>query len=286
MKKILLSILIICLDFTVAYSIKTHYISLIIPPSASIGETITINGKYFGDNQDSSYVTIYGKNVLVYVSWSDTEIKVKVPPLEAVPNIKVSVTVNGIKCYEVEYFIKSEWLKKNIDVDRYNNGDVIPQVKDSVQWANLTTGAWCYYNNDTAMGHIYGKLYNWYAVTDPRGISPEGWHIPIIDEWLYFRFLYGFDSYSGGYLKETGTTHWWSPNEGASNNSGFTALPGGLRYYNGIFENQGYEGNWWSVTEGDKKSAWSKTLYCVYAGIDKGSHNKNFGFSVRCLRYK
>jgi uncharacterized protein (TIGR02145 family) len=75
------------------------------------------------------------------------------------------------------------WMTKNLDVDRYRNGDIIPEVKDSIAWANLKTGAWCYYNNDPELGKIYGKLYNWYAVNDPRGLAPAGYHIPTDAEW-------------------------------------------------------------------------------------------------------
>jgi uncharacterized protein (TIGR02145 family) len=131
------------------------------------------------------------------------------------------------------------------------------------------------------LGKIYGKLYNWYAVNDPRGLAPEGLHIPIDCDWS----LSDACNESGS-MKETGTSHWLPPNEGATNYNGFAALPGGYRYYNGVFGNIGYEGNWWSIVEGDKKNAWASTLYSISSTMDKGSHNKNFGFSVRCIRLK
>jgi uncharacterized protein (TIGR02145 family) len=282
MKKIVLLILIICFDFTVTKSNNPPIISGIDPSSVSSGDIIKITGKYFEDTQNSSYVTIYGTNVLVYISWSNTEIKVKVPFLSTITNCSVTVTVNGIKSNEFDIIRNFEWMKKNLDVDHYRNGDSIPQVTDPTEWENLTTGAWCYYNNDTSLGKIYGKLYNWYAVNDPRGLAPEGLNIPIDCGWS----LYDVCNEIGGYMKETGTSHWHSPNEGATNFSGFTAIPGGFRYYNGIFGNIGYEGNWWSIVEGDKKNAWASTIYSVSSTLDKGSHNKRFGFSVRCLRFK
>ena len=269
-------------DFTILKSNNLPpFILGMNPPNASTGDTIIIIGKYFEDTQNSSYVTIYGSNVLEYVSWSNTKIKVKVPFLSTIKNCNVTVTVNGIKSNEYDIRRNSEWMKINLDVDHYRNGDAIPQVTDPIQWANLKTGAWCYYNNDSALGKIYGKLYNWYAVNDPRGLAPEGLNIPINCDWSIFDICN-----EGGFMKETGTSHWLPPNEGATNLSGFTALPGGYRNYDGVFGNIGYEGNWWSIVEGDKKNAWASTLYSITSTIDKGSHNKNFGFSVRCIRLK
>jgi uncharacterized protein (TIGR02145 family) len=274
------------MDFINVNSKIFPIISLISPDFASIGDIITIKGKNFGDTQDTNFVTIYGKNAIEYVSWNSFAIKVKIPPLDEVPDVKIFVTVNCVKSNEVDFLINTEWTNINLDVDHYRNDDPIPQVQDSVLWANLKTGAWCYYNNDSLLGKIYDKLYNWYAVKDIRKLAPKGWHIPISEEWRMLTFIYQDECIAGGYLKETGTSHWLSPNEGATNLKGFTALPGGFRYYSGLFDNLGYEGNWWSVSESEKTSAWNRTIYCVWGGIDKGIHNKNSGFSVRCLRYK
>jgi len=115
---------------------------------------------------------------------------------------------------------------KNLDVDHYRNGDPIPEVQDSAQWVNLKTGAWCYYNNSDSLGKIYGKFYNWYAVNDPRRLAPIGYHVPSDAEWTVLSTFLGGNKGSGGKMKETDTTHWSSPNKGATNSSGFTALPG------------------------------------------------------------
>ena len=101
-----------------------------------------------------------------------------------------------------DIFIGQVWMNKNLDVDRYRNGDKIPEVKDPVQWSQLTTGAWCYYNNDPVMGQIYGKLYNGYAVDDPRGLAPKGWHIPTDVEWTKLMTCVGDEMLAGGALKE------------------------------------------------------------------------------------
>jgi uncharacterized protein (TIGR02145 family) len=180
------------------------------------------------------------------------------------------------------------WMKKNLDVDRYRNGDPIPQVTDSTVWENLKTGAWCYYNNDSTLGKIYGKLYNWYAVNDSRGLAPEGWHVPSDSDWTKFGNFLGSDV-AGGKLKSTGTIEggdglWNSPNIGATNETGFSALPGGWRYHNGTFYNCGTDGDWWSSTESIAARAWYRNLNCYYAYIYRNSFDKNSAFSVRCIK--
>jgi uncharacterized protein (TIGR02145 family) len=193
------------------------------------------------------------------------------------------------------------WMLKNLDVDKYRNGDPIPHVTDPTQWASLTTGAWCYCDNDSAMGAIYGKLYNWYAVSDPRGLAPAGWHVPTDDEWkaleMYLGMtqsqadatgLYWRGTNEGGKLKEAGTAHWQSPNTGADNSSGFTALPGGSRSsIDGSFYTVGYLGCWWLRGEcsgGVTVGACTRTLYSTNAGVARDPLNSKCGVSVRCVR--
>jgi len=184
------------------------------------------------------------------------------------------------------------WMTKNLNVDHYRNGDPIPEVKDLKLWAKLTTGAWCYYNNDTSMGAIYGKLYNWYAVNDPRGLAPEGWHIPSNSELSELETYLG-GGIAGGKMKESGTYHWGAPNCGATNESGFSALPGGhlYIYYEGegsykceLFLNVGGLGNWWSSTEYGNTSAhfWYLSSNDVY--IQWAYCSKVNGLSVRCIK--
>ena len=138
------------------------------------------------------------------------------------------------------------WMTKNLNVSRYRNGDPIPQVTDPIQWNNLTTGAWCYYANNTANGKIYGKLYNWYAVNDPRGLAPIGWHVPSDTEWTILTSSLGGQFVAGGKMKST--TLWNSPNAAATNSSGFFGLPGGYCYQGFSFPS-GNTGHWWSSTE-------------------------------------
>jgi uncharacterized protein (TIGR02145 family) len=190
------------------------------------------------------------------------------------------------------------WKKKNLDVDQYRNGDPIPQVTNFAEWKNLRTGAWCYYNNDPAMGPIYGKLYNWYAVNDPRGLAPSGWHIPSEEEWQTLEIQLGISQDQldkigsrgideGGKMKETGLAHWLSPNKGATNLSGFSALPGGWRGSQEVkFYDIGFNGNWWTSTEIDTTIALNRGLYASNSHIVRGSSTFEYGLSVRCIKDK
>ncbi len=177
------------------------------------------------------------------------------------------------------------WTIKNLDVDRYRNGDPIPNVTDPTAWAALTTGAYCYYNNDsTTYADTYGKLYNWYAVNDPRGLAPAGWHVPTNPEWTTIETCLGGAAIAGGAMKEIGTTHWTTPNTGATNSSGFTGLPGGSRNGSGSFNFVSLFGYWWSATENNATIAWNRILGYSFGNTGQGTYNKNHGFSVRCLR--
>ena len=162
---------------------------------------------------------------------------------------------------------------------------MIPQVTDATTWAALTTGAWCYFNNDSTNGTKYGKLYNWYAVNDARGLAPQGWHIPSEAEWITLSTLLGGNGVAGGKMKETGTLNWMSPNKDATNESGFSGLPGARRENYGTFNSvdTGY-GFWWTATETSTPNAWSLFLYFGNGYLTGGNSYKFSGFSVRCVR--
>ena len=183
-----------------------------------------------------------------------------------------------------------EWMKENLNVSKYSDGTIIPQVTDPTQWANLTTGAWCYHNNNSANGTIYGKLYNWYAVAgihdnDPntpnKTLSPTGWHVSTSEEWTTLLNFLGGESVAGGKMKSTGTSLWTSPNTNASNDSGFTGFPGGYRESNGEFYDMNYHGHWWSSSEISLQQSSYYSLHSVAGGITTNSWNKLGGFSVR-----
>jgi uncharacterized protein (TIGR02145 family) len=182
------------------------------------------------------------------------------------------------------------WMKENLKVSKYRNGDPIPTNLDDATWLNTTSGAYAIYNNDAANNTTYGKLYNWYAVADPRGLCPAGWHVPSDAEWTTLENFLGGASVAGGKMKSTGTIEggtglWYSPNQDATNSSGFTAFPGGYRYFDGTFFNIGNYGYWWSSTEYPSSTAWYRPLYYNTAGSYRYNYYfKAGGFSVRCLR--
>lgn len=183
------------------------------------------------------------------------------------------------------------WMCRNLDVTTYRDGTPIPEVTDSTEWAHLTTGAWCYYNNDPAMGAIYGKLYNWYAMNDSRGLAPKGWHISTDDEWTILSDCLGGDAIAGDKLKSTGSITggdglWCYTNQSATNESGFSALPGGSRSFtNGTFIFIGSYGHWWTSNT-NSYSTWFRFLYCENHILFRGAYiiNKGAGFSVRCVK--
>ena len=171
------------------------------------------------------------------------------------------------------------WTSKNLNVGTYRNGDKIPQVQDKNAWAKLKTGAWCYYENKAANGTTYGKLYNWYAVNDPRGLAPTGYHIPSETEWTILTDNFGdFDG-----TKMQSTTGWKNNNNG-TNTSGFSALPGGSLSTDGNFSNIGAGAGWWSSSEANTSKAWSRDLNDYFGGPHSYDNDKRDGFSVRCLK--
>ncbi len=214
----------------------------------------------------------------------------KTPSIQCLARVTAKAGTASSYCDNPDVQICNQvWMGCNLDVDTYRNGDPIPEVTDATAWSKLTTGAWCYNNNDPANGAIYGKLYNWYAVNDPRGLAPDGWHIPSDAEWTELTNCLGGVAVAGGKLKSTGTKEggdglWLSPNTGATNSSGFSALPGGYRYYNGGFNNLRYNGIWWSATENDETYAWGRILDYINASISRYDIDKVLGFSVRCVR--
>lgn len=180
------------------------------------------------------------------------------------------------------------WQTKNLDVTKYRNGDPIPEVTDSTEWIYLTMGAWCNYNNNPANGAIYGKLYNWYAVNDPRGLAPLGWHIPSMDEWTQLTNSLGGYQVCGLKMKEMGLDHWLSPNTGATNESGFTALPGGRRAsmsLSGAFQYMGSNGFWW-LSDSFFVGSYGRGFSLSYkdSAIGVGYNDKLYGFSVRLVK--
>ncbi len=187
--------------------------------------------------------------------------------------------------YKNVYISSQTWMDKNLDVVTYRNGDTIPEVSDPSEWANLTTGAWCYYNNNPENGKAYGKLYNWYAVNDPRGLAPEGLHIPSDNEWSELINNLGGELIAGAFMKDFGTDFWLYPNTGALNESGFSALPSGFRNpFFGTYLEREYFGNWWSSTDENSNKSFARRLSYNNTEAQKISINKRCGLAVRCVK--
>ncbi len=172
------------------------------------------------------------------------------------------------------------WMAENLKTTRYNDGTPIPNVTDNNEWSNLTKGAYCYYDNDYSNNAIYGKLYNWYAVNTDK-LAPKGWHVPSYKEWQQLINYLGGESIAGGKMKST--SYWESPNKGATNSSGFSGLPAGGRSSDGTFFYIGYNGYFWSSTEGQGNS-WLFYLNFNYSYLYTYTQTKGSGLSVRCVK--
>ena len=180
------------------------------------------------------------------------------------------------------------WMKSNLKVSRYTNGDAIPTDMDNEQWSRTEEGAYAIYEDDPANDALYGKLYNHYAVTDDRGLCPTGWHVPSDEEWTTLEDFLGGSKVAGGKLKSTAKQPtpggWDFPNRGATNSSGFSAPPGGLRTSNGDCSSMTYLGCWRSSSVSSASYAWSRNLLYNDSDIFRDFYNRPYGFSVRCCR--
>jgi uncharacterized protein (TIGR02145 family) len=188
------------------------------------------------------------------------------------------------------------WMKENLAVVHYRNGDPVLNILDGDAWSIADTGAYCNIYNDTSKVKTYGRLYNWYAVNDSRLLSPAGWHIPSDNEWKQLEMFLGMtqqqaDSVGtfrgtseGGKLKVTGTKYWISPNFGATNSSGFSALPAGYRTFEFIFENM--YASWWTATKATPEEAIFRGVSYDESKIVRSYYiqDERLGLSVRCVK--
>ena len=191
--------------------------------------------------------------------------------------------------YKTVYIGTQQWMAENLKTSKYNDGSSIPNVTDNNEWSNLSTGAWCNYENSDSLGRIYGKLYNWYAFSATsngnKNVCPSGWHAPTDSEWTVLTDYLGGVNVAGGKLKDIGTKNWSNPNASATNSSLFSAIPGGNRVFNGNYEAIFYYGFWWSSTDNDTDVAWLRNLnYSHGGGANINNYRKTHGLSVRCLK--
>ncbi len=196
------------------------------------------------------------------------------------------VTFDGYTYNTIIYGNGQEWMAENLRTTVYANGDPIPNVTDVNQWPSLISGAWAHYNDDSQYENPFGKLYNWYTVSDTRNVCPIGWHVPNDSDWTTLTSYFGGANISGGKMKVTGIQYWTSPNTGATNESGFSGLPGGYRtnYISPAFLGFGNSGYWWSSTDLNSTNASIKLLSSGNSSLYLSSNAKSYGHSVRCLK--
>lgn len=191
--------------------------------------------------------------------------------------------------YETKLINDLWWMTENLTTRKYRDGSDIAYGYDEDEWTDITHGAWAYFNDDPQWEPIYGRLYNWYAVADERGLCPEGWRMPTDQEVQDLRDHFGGFSVAGGPLKETGTAedgdgYWREPNEGATNISGFSARPGGARIH-GVFFNRETTGYFWTGDEHDDPDFARNFLYTYdEAHMLRHIYRKHYGLSVRCVK--
>lgn len=189
---------------------------------------------------------------------------------------------------------KQVWMTQNLNIDKFRNGDTIPEAKTIDEWRAAHKNekpAWCYYNDDPANGDKYGKLYNWYAVVDPRGIAPEGWHVPSDSEFKILKEFLGFIDipkprvYDGGWMKMINPKDWMNNMHCSlcNNSSGLTLLPGGKRFHDGEFSGFGFEGHWWSSTKYEEMHTYDRQLSDGYGFVNYGEDIRA-GLSIRCIK--
>ena len=295
-------------------------ITSVSPAHAEIGEEITITGTGFGPKYkySSNYVLVHGVRVSAYTSWSQTEIRFPAPSASVITGAgPVIVYASSVASNDDVMFTydpssivtigTQTWSGANLNVSKFRDNTDIPYVDDSLTWATTTEPAWCWYDNDPLMGQRYGKLYNWYAVstTAHGGIAPVGEHIPTDAEWTTLAIALGadpavaptatgwFGTDEGGKLKEVGYSSWSIPNEGATNQHGFTLLPGGYRMPDGHFFGMMYYGYWMYGLYGAYWCADENPSYPGYGWFRYFDKNRadmartwgaaSYGFSVRTI---
>ena len=200
-------------------------------------------------------------------------------------NKNVTIQENNASLQEIKIGDQT-WATTNLNVSRFRNGDEIPEAKTSKEWDKAGADgkpAWCYYDNDSANGKKYGKLYNWYAVTDVRDLAPKGWHVPTDAEWTILTDNLGGEEVAGTKIKSKSG---WIENGNGTNTSGFAGLPGGYRTDDEEFDfiGIGKSNGWWSSTESSATKAWHRGLIYILGSVGRNDNNKCMGYSVRCVK--
>ncbi|MBN2347350.1 MAG: fibrobacter succinogenes major paralogous domain-containing protein [Bacteroidales bacterium] len=276
----------------------------------SLASSITSADTAYWNNKLTSYTETQGlsdviiqnnsanaqiKNVTDPTDVQDAATKEYVDNLEAKVAIMIDVlieagiynTVTDIddNTYSIKKIGDQIWMTENLKTTKYKDGvAIIYPGTDNTAWEINTSGAYAWYNNDEATyKNTYGALYNWYLV-NTGNLCPTGWHVPNDSEWQILIDYLGGSSLAGSKLKESGNSHWMLPNSDATNSSGFTALPGGSRAFNGTYSLIGYSGIWWSATEDDASYAWTRNMNSDNSDAYRSNYNKKSGYSIRCLK--
>ncbi|MDP2113336.1 MAG: fibrobacter succinogenes major paralogous domain-containing protein [Bacteroidota bacterium] len=198
------------------------------------------------------------------------------------PNEELITDIDG-NIYHTVVIGNQKWMLENLKTTKYNDGEEIPNVQENEEWEAINSGAFCNYNNLKTNGELYGKLYNWYAINTGK-LAPQGWRVATDNDWtLLTDYLGGLDV-SGGKIKEAGTLHWDEPNTGATNSSGFTALPGGMRYFDGYFTVLNRGAVWWTSTAKNESYAWFRSIGCDIESVRRDIYGFKSGFLVRCIK--
>ena len=263
-------------------------LAAILPVSAQSGKWTILSGEggVIADLNSPSSLFTGQKGQTYILEWEVVLSCNSVSTDQVVVTFPISVAGEGVtdidgNNYPTQIIGEQEWMIGNLTTTRYKNGDTITNLTNPAEWAT-TIGAWCHYDNSVVNATKYGKLYNWFAVADPRGLCPAGWHVPSDEEWTELIDYLGGPSIAGGKMKSM--MDWNPPNTVASNESGFSGLPGGTRNFNGVFNLIGYYGYWWSSTEYDTSFAWNRYLTYNSGNASRSSFNKLYGFLVRCIR--
>jgi uncharacterized protein (TIGR02145 family) len=212
----------------------------------------------------------------------------------------VAVPANAVadvdgNIYQTTLIGGRRWMAENLRSGHFANGDPIPYQPGATQWSQLSEAGWSNYDLDASYDEVYGKLYNWYAVNDARNVCPSGWHVPTDGDWMALEEMLGLSEVeleasgargvgvnAGGHLKAVAL--WDAPNTGATDSTGFTAYPGGIRSMYGGYTNVGTRGHWWTATPFDTVYSWCRELSTSSRGIYRVRTNRLVGASVRCVK--
>lgn len=223
-----------------------------------------------GDSVVNVYPTTYVDSIIFY------------RPVKTNTSANTVTDING-NSYKTVTIGTQVWMAENLRTTKYKDGSSIPNVTDNSQWWALTTGAWSNYNNNSQNDNTYGKLYNWHAVNTGK-LCPTGWHVPTDAEWTVLTDYLSANGHSGTEGKALKSTTGWNSNVNGTDNYGWNGLPGGYRSFDGYFISFGYGGYWWSSSYAARSDGVYRFLNYFSDGVYSYNYDKDYGFSVRCLR--